>query len=330
MRFSLSTFALTTPFVMALAQPPNSSCDDAALLCNQQDLAGNNTGAVGLPGFCAGTANLLWYIFTTNSLGGPANVTIGAINCPNIPGMADALTAVVLSGDGSCLPASFVAVSDCVSGTTDFSLVTQTLLPNTEYWLVVAGAVGGGNPVAAQCGFNIWLDGAGVDIPGVDFGTSGDVTIGQGESTQLEAYGGPPYEWSPTTGLSGSDIPDPIASPEGTTTYTVTTTINGCVFVGVITVEVIRRIDPPNTFTPNGDGINDVWEVPGIEDYPGAEVLIYDRWGQRIFRSVGYRDPWDGTNGGRALPSGTYYYHIQLNQLEGRSPPYMGFISIVR
>jgi gliding motility-associated-like protein len=110
----------------------------------------------------------------------------------------------------------------------------------------------------------------------------------------------------------------------------VTTILDGCTYTDVVNVFVVRRILPPNTFTPNDDGINDTWEIPGINDYPGAEVLIYDRWGQKIFSSNGYREPWDGTNNGRKLPVGTYYYHIQLNQLEGRSPPYTGYISIVR
>src|SRR5690606_1972241 len=150
------------------------------------------------------------------------------------------------------------------------------------------------------------------------------------ESTQLEAFGGPPYDWSPLSGLSGNDIPDPIASPNGTTTYTVTTTINGCTFSDQMTLQVIRRIEPPNTFTPNDDGYNDTWDIPGIADYPGAEVLIFDRWGQRLYRNIGYREPWDGTNNGNKVPVGTYYYQIQLNQLEGRSPPYTGFITVVR
>jgi hypothetical protein len=49
-----------------------------------------------------------------------------------------------------------------------------------------------------------------------------------------------------------------------------------------------------------------------------------------VYSSTGYREPWDGTNNGKALTDGTYYYHIQLNQLEGRSAPYTGFISIIR
>ena len=137
-------------------------------------------------------------------------------------------------------------------------------------------------------------------------------------------------DWSPTSGLSGNGIPDPISAPAATTRYTLTTDINGCTFTDEVIVEVIRLIDPPNTFTPNGDGINDTWDIPGMADYPGAEVTIHDRWGQRVLRSTGYRQPWDGTNNGRALAVGTYYYHIQLNQLEGRSPPYTGFITIVR
>jgi len=240
------------------------------------------------------------------------------------------LSMVVLSGDGSCSPVSFNAVSDCERDSLPFDLVTQSLMPNTRYWIVVAGALNGGATIPAQCGFRIEVAGPGVDVIGIDFSAGPDQTIGEGEATQLVAFGGPPYDWSPTSGLSGNNIPDPIASPSGTTIYSVTTTINGCTYTDEVSVFVIRRITPPNTFTPNGDGINDLWEIPGMADYPGAEVLIFDRWGQRLYRSVGYRDPWDGTNNGTKVPEGTYYYHIQLNQLEGRSPPYTGFITVVR
>lgn len=315
---------------MAVAQPPNTGCDQAALLCAQQPVAGNNTGAVGLPGFCPGTNSLLWYTFTTNSQGGSAVVRLLDILCPSVAAMGDELSLVVLSGDGSCAPTSFTAVSDCVQGNAPFDITTQDLLPDTRYWVVLAGALNGGATIPAQCAFRIEVAGPGVDIIGIDLSAGPDVTIGEGEVTQLNAFGGPPYEWSPTVGLSGSDIPDPIASPSGTTIYSVTTTINDCVFTDEVVVQVIRRIEPPNTFTPNDDGINDTWFIPALSAYPGAEVLIYDRWGQLLFRSNGYDEPWDGTNNGVKVPEGTYYYHIQLNQLEGRSPPYTGFISIVR
>ena len=332
MRIALFLMAFTLSGVMH-AQPANDDCADAMLLCNQQLLAGTNVNAQGsLPGFCTspGTDNLVWYTFTTNSFGGEVIVEVSGTECLTIPGMGDALTVVILSGDGSCTPGSFGAVSDCTTGSGDFTVTSQALQANTTYWVLVAGALEPGNTMHAQCSFNLAITGPGADVPYIDFGVSPDVTIGLGESTQLVAYGGPPYEWSPTTGLSGADIADPIASPENTTVYQVTTTLNGCEYIVWVTVEVIRRVDPPNTFTPNGDGYNDTWLIPGITDYPGAEVIIYDRWGQRIYRDVGYEEPWDGSNKGKPVPAGTYYYHIRLNQLEGRSAPYTGFISIVR
>ncbi len=322
-------FALLLAFA-GRAQPPNTTCATAALACAQQPLPGNNTG--GGPGFllCDDTGNTLWYTFTTNSLGGPVSVLLSAITCPDVAGMDSTLSVVVLSGDGSCLPLSFTAVSDCEAGDADLVTITDALLPETQYWIVVSGVQGPGSTLVAQCGFELWIEGDGANILGVDFFAGPDVEIGEGENTQLTAVGGPPYDWSPTSGLSGNNISDPIASPQASTIYTVTTEIAGCTFTDEVVVDVIRRIDPPNTFTPNGDGINDTWEITGIRDYPGAEVIIYDRWGQRVFRSNGYREPWDGTNNGGLLPVGTYYYHIRLNQLEGRSPPYTGYISIVR
>jgi gliding motility-associated-like protein len=322
---AFSAFAFTN----AIAQPANSDCATAALLCAHQTLTGNNTGAGGIPGFCPGTDAMVWYAFTTNSIGGVVDITVSDINCPLIPGMDDELSAVVLDGDGTCTLTQFSAASSCVLSSTDFVLTTLALAPQTRYWLVISGAMNGTAVLPAQCGFTVAVSGPGADIYGIDLSAGPDVTIGQGQSTQLSGIG-PTYDWSPTAGLSGNGIPDPIASPAATTTYSLSADIAGCSFVDQVLVEIIRLIEPPNTFTPNGDGYNDTWDIPSIADYPGAEVTIHDRWGQRVFRSTGYRDPWDGTNNGKALSVGTYYYHIQLNQLEGRSPPYTGFVTIIR
>lgn len=75
--------------------------------------------------------------------------------------------------------------------------------------------------------------------------------------------------------------------------------------------ETIVKI--PNTFTPNGDSINDVWEIKGIENYPEAEFNIFNRSGATIFTSRGYSRPFDGTFNGKELPVGVYYYKINLN-----------------
>lgn len=65
-------------------------------------------------------------------------------------------------------------------------------------------------------------------------------------------------------------------------------------------------------FSPNDDGINDNWEIPGIEAYPKAEVSIFNRWGQLLFFSIGYTAPWNGKFNNEPLPTGDYFYIIDL------------------
>ena len=83
----------------------------------------------------------------------------------------------------------------------------------------------------------------------------------------------------------------------------------------------------PNAFTPNGDGINDVWDIPALTSYTKSTVKIYDRWGSLVFHSVGYAKPWDGTMNGKELPTGTYYYVIELAK---NMAPLSGYVVIIR
>lgn len=76
---------------------------------------------------------------------------------------------------------------------------------------------------------------------------------------------------------------------------------------------IAQNLAIPNTFTPNGDGINDTWEIKSLENYPNCTVAVYNRWGEKLYSSVGYSIPWDGTYKGIKLPVGAYYYIINLN-----------------
>ena len=81
-----------------------------------------------------------------------------------------------------------------------------------------------------------------------------------------------------------------------------------------VTVTVgLSVLNIANTITPNGDGINDYWVIKGINEYPNAEVQVFTRYGNRVFDSKGYGTPFDGTYGGKVLPTGVYYYIINLN-----------------
>jgi gliding motility-associated-like protein len=155
---------------------------------------------------------------------------------------------------------------------------------------------------------------AGIDpLPVVTFAPS-TVSINSGASTTLapQITGDiATYSWTPTTGLSDPTIQDPVASPASTTQYTLqVTTTQGCQASGTVTVDVFTQIIIPNTFTPNGDGINDIWDIKGLEFFPGATVEVYNRYGSLVYRSVNYAIPWDGKFDGKLLPVSTYYYII--------------------
>jgi len=83
----------------------------------------------------------------------------------------------------------------------------------------------------------------------------------------------------------------------------------------------------PNTFTPNGDGINDLWDIKNLNYYAKCDVSIFTRYGTLIFHSKGYPKPWDGNYNGSPLPVATYYYIINLND---NTPALSGYVTIIR
>jgi gliding motility-associated-like protein len=151
-------------------------------------------------------------------------------------------------------------------------------------------------------------------VPIVNAG--GNKAIKEGNSTILNATASgniADITWNPALGLSNNKILNPTASPTSTTTYTlVVQTIDGCLGMDKVTVSVFIDISIPNTFTPNGDGINDTWNIKYLDSYANCTVDIYNRYGERVYSSIGYGIPWNGTYKGASLPTGTYYYIINL------------------
>jgi len=160
----------------------------------------------------------------------------------------------------------------------------------------------------------------------------GNKTIFEGESVMLNGQAGGDgitgITWTPATGLDDPSSLTPVASPLESTTYTMHVSSLACgIATSSVFVKVFKKIVIPNTFSPNGDGINDTWNVDALSDYPDASVLVFDRYGKRIFESKGYGKPWNGTYNGSLLPEGAYYYIIDLkNNTQKRS----GWVFIVR
>jgi gliding motility-associated-like protein len=166
-------------------------------------------------------------------------------------------------------------------------------------------------------------------MPSVDAGPDKFVLEG-GNSVLLASASGNNlnYVWSPSSYLNNPDILQPVVTPAGDITYTLTvTSADGCKSSDQVFVKVLKTPTIPNTFSPNGDGVHDTWQIQYLESYPGCTVEIYNRYGQMVFRSVGYSKPWDGTLKGKPLPAGTYYYII--NPKNGRKQM-AGFVDIIR
>jgi gliding motility-associated-like protein len=235
-----------------------------------------------------------------------------------------------------------------------------------------------------------------------------DVTICEGESVQLNASGGNSYSWSPSTGLSDANIPNPVASPSLTTHYvvtvyngqcydsdTITVTVvplpfvdlgpdinidkstpviltantsatsfawspannlscstcqsvtvtpdttttyyvtvwdnNGCIGTDSVTIFIGEEfsIYIPNVFTPNGDLINNIFYVYGI-NIKNLSVNIFNRWGEMIFESHDITKGWDGKYKGVPVPEGAYVYLVRFTGKEGSTEMRTGRVCLIR
>ncbi|MEM1217561.1 MAG: PKD domain-containing protein [Bacteroidota bacterium] len=170
------------------------------------------------------------------------------------------------------------------------------------------------------------------------FATATPDTILQGESSQLLATEdlGYSYNWTPSESLDNPTILDPVATPDTTTTYTVYVENNdGCsneVEVRVVVIDPLC-IEPylfiPQAFSPNGDGKNDVFRPRGnfIDE---VYLIVYDRWGEKVFET---RDPnggWDGTYLGQRLTPDVYGYYLEINCLGGEVYIKKGNVSLLK
>lgn len=152
----------------------------------------------------------------------------------------------------------------------------------------------------------------------------------EGNPVQLEGNVEPgiPFIWSPTQFLSPSNVVNPFANPPTDQWYILSATNTaGCESRDSVLVTVLPALIIPNAFSPNGDGINDFWEIRHLSDYPGSRVQVFDRYGKIVFNNTGYARPWDGNMNGRPLPAGVYYYIIDPSNGAGRR---QGSVTILR
>jgi gliding motility-associated-like protein len=140
------------------------------------------------------------------------------------------------------------------------------------------------------------------------------------------------YYWTPKTGLVDEFSLTTTILPNQTITYFLVGTKEGCTLSDPITIKVKQKeLIPVTSFTPNGDGVNDTWEIPFLEDFPNCLVKIINRWGQTVFETTGYnyKKYWDGSINGTPIDEGVLYYVISLRD-PFYSEPLKGTLTIVR
>ena len=170
-------------------------------------------------------------------------------------------------------------------------------------------------------------------VPGATANAGPDAIIIAGDVYQMQASGTTgTYLWTPSTGLSATNILNPTASPATTTTYTLRiTNSQGCFATDDVTLTVIPYcIKVMEAFTPNGDGINERWLITNGNCLLNAKAQVFNRYGSKVFESNDYRNTWDGTYEGKPLPDGTYYYVISFQLLNGRQVILKGNLTILR
>lgn len=99
----------------------------------------------------------------------------------------------------------------------------------------------------------------------------------------------------------------------------------------ILDLDPITTLYVPNTFTPNGDGDNDVWMAQGFNEDQPFFVQVWDRWGEVIFESSDIYTGWDGTaKGVRKAPTGSYSYYIKFTTSKGEIQELLGLVNLVR
>jgi gliding motility-associated-like protein len=125
----------------------------------------------------------------------------------------------------------------------------------------------------------------------------------------------------------------PTVSPATTQQYTLIASLKGCTAKAMVDVHVLDEINIPTAFSPNNDGVNDKWYIDALNQFPRAQVEVFNRYGQVVFQSYGnyMAKPWDGLYQGNELSIGTYIYIINLNSsVPGYNKPLSGCISILK
>ena len=326
-------FVRFIPYIVVLLMHVKAFGQSCTNAYNQQLCADSSPDTLSPVPFdfgCMDVSQSYFYSFHTNTIGGglPVNVSVNIEDCDTFLG-TDSVYAMVIevnNGSDPCDPANYGAFSCFADSNASFNAQFTNLGADQDYLLVLGS---NHSSLYGPCQLGVNISGDGVDL----VASVTPIVIYLGESAELEVQGADPLpstvQWSNEEYLDDENSLTPTAFPEETTTFQVTGEVYGCEVSDFITVTIAPPIIVYTGFSPNADGINDYWTLKGIERFPNCQIEVFDRWGQSIYKNVSYAKPWDGTHDGKYLPTGAYYYIIELNSLDVTIAPLNGIVSII-
>lgn len=251
-------------------------------------------------------------------------------------------------GAGHSLNFNYSTQNVLCNGDATGSISITPLSGTPPYFYTVNGGVSNTSPIPNLVSglYNVIItDSKGCDTsftttitqPAVLYADSVNYQLRMGDHTILTpsmigGTGNLNIQWIPNHNLSCSDCPNPMAWPEQDMDYTVfVTDENGCVVTGWVSVDVFHD-GPfiPNSFTPGKDELNNEWKILdyGVKEF---ELLIFDRWGSKIFESDNIYAGWDGKlKNGNIMEGGVYVYKVLIRYIDGKEKTLLGNITLLR
>lgn len=174
-----------------------------------------------------------------------------------------------------------------------------------------------------------------ITVSGVASFAGPDQVIVAGDAVTLSGSASPntvSYQWSPAATMTSPNSPLTRATPANTTVYTLTVkNTDNCEASDNVTITVLPYcVDIKNAFSPNKDGINELWVVTNGNCTEKVKAVVMSRYGQEVYRNENYTNNWDGTYKGKPVPDGTYYYVLTYHFIGGRIVTLKGDVTILR
>lgn len=188
---------------------------------------------------------------------------------------------------------------------------TATINSSTVFYLTITS-----NGCSASDSVKIILS----PIPVLNISKSNDINCYL-PYAKLRVSGASQYLWSPSSTLNNSTANNPVANPVLTTTYFVTGTNDNICYakdsIMVVVDFLSGKVELPNIFTPNNDGINDCFGIKYYRDVQNLVFIIYNRYGTRVFETKNVAECWDGYYKGQPADPGSYIYYLSAKTLCG-------------